>query len=52
MLEEAAVHFEQVSELEDFASVADLMGVDIDDSLYAAAVEEVEIAVAEREGEP
>jgi len=51
MLTDAAGYFEEVSELEDFANAAEQMGVDVEGEIYATAFEEVEIAVAEREGE-
>lgn len=51
LLDDAAAYFEEVSELEDFASAAELMGIEIDDGTWQTAVEHVEIAVAEREGE-
>jgi hypothetical protein len=51
MFDEAGAYFDEVAELEAFASAAELMGVEIDDSAYVAALEDVEIAVAERGNE-
>ena len=51
LFEDAAAYFEEVSELEDFASAAELMGLELDDVAVSRAMEDVEIAVAEREGE-
>jgi hypothetical protein len=51
VLEDAASYVEQVSELENFTDAAALMGVEIDDEAVMAAIEDVEIAVAEREAE-
>ncbi len=51
MLEDAPAYFEELSELEDFAGAAELMGVDVDDGAVETAMEEVETAVAERERE-
>jgi hypothetical protein len=51
VLADAAGYFEEVSEVEDFASAAELMGVEVDEVAFERAIEDVEIAVAEREGE-
>jgi hypothetical protein len=51
MLEEAAGYFGDVSELEDFASAATLMGIPVNDVAVDTAIEDIEIAVAEREAE-
>jgi len=48
-LSDAAGYFEEVSEVEDFASAAEQMGVEVNEVAFDQAVEDVEIAVAERE---
>jgi hypothetical protein len=51
MLTDAEEYFDDVPELEEFAGVAAVMGVEMDDERVNDATEAVEVAVAEREGE-
>jgi hypothetical protein len=51
ILDDAVSYFDQVSEVEDFAGAAELMGIEIDHGSVDAAIEDLEISIAERDYE-